>query len=41
MKYCQSASGRGVTNGIRDDPRGFTDVFGLGVWVYGACHMWA
>jgi hypothetical protein len=32
--------GRGVTNGIRDDPRSFTGVCGLGVWVYGAWHMW-
>jgi hypothetical protein len=33
--------GRGVTSGIRADPRGFTGVCGLGVWVYGAWHMWA
>jgi hypothetical protein len=32
---------RGVTSGIRADPRGFTGVCGLGVWVYGAWHMWA
>jgi hypothetical protein len=29
--------GRGVTSGIRPDPRGFTGVCGLGVRVYGAC----
>jgi hypothetical protein len=28
--------GRGVTSGIRADPRGFTSVCGLGVRVYGA-----
>jgi hypothetical protein len=28
---------RGVTSGIKADPRGFTGVCGLGVWVYGAC----
>jgi hypothetical protein len=33
--------GRGVTSGIRADPRGFTDVCGLGVRVYSAWHMWA
>jgi hypothetical protein len=33
--------GRGVTSGIRADPRGFTGVCGLGVWVYGAWRMWA
>jgi hypothetical protein len=27
----------GVTSGIRTDPRGFTDICGLGVRVYGAC----
>ena len=29
--------GRGVTSGIRANPRGFTSVCGLGVRVYGAC----
>jgi hypothetical protein len=29
--------GRGVTSGIRADPRGFMGVCGLGVQVYGAC----
>jgi hypothetical protein len=33
--------GRGVTSGIRANPRGFTGVCGLGVWVYGAWRMWA
>jgi hypothetical protein len=33
--------GRGVTSGIRTDPRGFTGVCGLGGSVYGAWHMWA
>jgi hypothetical protein len=33
--------GWGVTSGIRADPRGFTGVCGLGVWVYGAWCMWA
>jgi hypothetical protein len=33
--------GRGVTSGIRADPRGFTGVRGLGVRVYGAWRMWA
>ena len=33
--------GRGVTSGIRADPRGFTGVCGLGVRVYVAWHMWA
>jgi hypothetical protein len=33
--------GRGVTSGIRADPRGFTGVCWLGVRVYGACRMWA
>jgi hypothetical protein len=33
--------GRGVTSGIRADPRGFTSVCGLGVRVYGAWRMWA
>jgi hypothetical protein len=28
---------RGVTSGIRADPRGFTGVCGLGVQVYGTC----
>jgi hypothetical protein len=28
--------GRGVTGGIRANPRGFTGVCGLGVRVYGA-----
>jgi hypothetical protein len=32
--------GRGVTGGIRADPRGFTGVCGLGVRVYGAWRMW-
>jgi hypothetical protein len=32
---------RGVTNGIKADPRGFTSVCGLGVWAYGTWHMWA
>jgi hypothetical protein len=32
---------RGVTSGIRADPRGFTGVCGLGVWVCGAWRMWA
>ena len=29
--------GRGVTSGIRADPRDFMGVCGLGVRVYGAC----
>jgi hypothetical protein len=33
--------GRGVTSGIRADPRGFMGVCGLGVRVYGAWRMWA
>jgi hypothetical protein len=33
--------GCGVTSGIRADPCCFTGVCGLGVWVYGAWHMWA
>jgi hypothetical protein len=33
--------GRGVTSGIRADPRGFTGVCGLGVRAYGAWRMWA
>jgi hypothetical protein len=33
--------GRGVTSGIRADPRDFTDVCGLGVWVFGTGCMWA
>jgi hypothetical protein len=33
--------GRGVTSGIRADPRGFTGVCRLGVRVYGAWRMWA
>jgi hypothetical protein len=33
--------GRGVTSGIRADPRGFTGVCGLVVRVYGSWHMWA
>jgi hypothetical protein len=33
--------GRGVTSGIRADPRGFTGMCGLGVRVYGAWRMWA
>jgi hypothetical protein len=33
--------GRGTTSGIRADPRGFMDVCGLGVWVYGTWRMWA
>jgi hypothetical protein len=32
--------GRGVTSGIRADPRGFTGVCGLEVWVYGVWRMW-
>jgi hypothetical protein len=32
--------GRGVTSGIRADPRDFTGVCGLGVRVYGAWRMW-
>jgi hypothetical protein len=32
--------GRGVTSGIRADPRGFTGMCGLGVRVYGAWRMW-
>jgi hypothetical protein len=31
----------GVTSGIRANPRGFTDMCGLGVRVYGAWRMWA
>jgi hypothetical protein len=33
--------GRGVRNGIRADPCGFTSVCGLGVRVYGSWRMWA
>jgi hypothetical protein len=33
--------GRDVTSDIRADPRGFTDMCGLGVRVYGAWSMWA
>jgi hypothetical protein len=33
--------GRGVTSGIRTDPRGFTSMCGLGVQVYGIWRMWA
>jgi hypothetical protein len=33
--------GRGVTSGIRADPRGFMGVCGLWVWVYGAWCIWA
>jgi hypothetical protein len=33
--------GRGVTSGIRADPRGFMGVCGFGVRVYGAWCMWA
>jgi hypothetical protein len=33
--------GRGVANGIRTDPRGFTGMCGLGVHASGAWHMWA
>jgi hypothetical protein len=33
--------GRGVTSGIRADPRGFTGLCGLEVRVYGAWCMWA
>jgi hypothetical protein len=40
-KYRWCGSGRGVTSGIRADPRGFTSVCGLGVRVYGAWRMWA
>jgi hypothetical protein len=29
-KYRRSESGRGVTSGIRADPRGFTGMCGLG-----------
>jgi hypothetical protein len=36
-KYHRFGSVRGVTNGIRADPRGFTVVYGLGVRAYGAC----
>jgi hypothetical protein len=36
-KYRRSGSRRGVTNGIRADPRGFTGVYGLGVRAYGTC----
>jgi hypothetical protein len=32
---------RGVTSGIKADPRGFTGMCGLGVQVYGAWRMWA
>jgi hypothetical protein len=32
---------RGVTSGIRADPRGFMSLCGLGVRVYGAWRMWA
>jgi hypothetical protein len=39
-KYRWSGSGWGVTSG-RADPRGFTGVCGLKVWVYGAWRMWA
>jgi hypothetical protein len=40
-KYRRSEIGRGVTSGIRADPRGFSVVCGLGVRVYGAWRMWA
>jgi hypothetical protein len=33
--------GRGVTSGIRANPRGFMGMCGLGVRVYGAWHMWS
>jgi hypothetical protein len=39
-KYYRSGSGRGVTIGIRADPRSFTGVCGLGLimhFLYGAC----
>jgi hypothetical protein len=39
-KYRRSEIGRGVTSGIRVDPRGFTSVCGLGVPVYGGWRMW-
>ena len=39
-KYRWSGSGWGVTSG-RADPRGFTGVCGLKVWVYGTWRMWA
>jgi hypothetical protein len=32
---------RGVTSGIRANPRGFTAVSGLGIQIYGAWRMWA
>jgi hypothetical protein len=32
--------GRGVTSGIRADPRGFKGVCGLGIRVYGAWRLW-
>jgi hypothetical protein len=38
-KYHQFGSGRGVTNGIRADPHGFTGVVCLGVRAYGACGL--
>jgi hypothetical protein len=33
--------GRGVTSGIKADPRGFTGMCGLGVLICGAWRMWA
>jgi hypothetical protein len=38
-KYHWFGSGRGITSGIRTDPRGLTGVCGLGVRVYGAWCM--
>jgi hypothetical protein len=35
--YHQSGSRQGVTNGIRADPRGFTDMCGLGIRANGEC----
>jgi hypothetical protein len=36
-KYHRSGIGRGVTSGIRADPRGFMGMYELGVRVYGTC----
>jgi hypothetical protein len=41
VRTAGSGIGRGVTGGIRADPRGFTSVCGLGVRVYSAWRMWA
>jgi hypothetical protein len=41
VSTASSGIGRGVTSGIRADPRGFRVVCGLGVRVYGAWRMWA